>query len=272
MTKLGLRKLAILFCIFVFLSFWCANAKSGENESEDNSEIRIIGLIGGMSWLSTIEYYRIINQEISDRLGGLHSAKIIMISLDFDTIEKMQTEGRWADATDIMVDSAKKLENGGADCVLICTNTMHKTADDVQNNISIPLLSIIDATAEKVKEKRMKKVGLLGTRYTMTDDFYKGKLYKEYGIEALVPDAKNISVVNDIIYKELCVGTISPSSKNKIIEIIYGLKKDGAEGIILGCTELPLLVKSEDVDVPLFNTTEIHAQYAVEYALKDLAK
>ena len=266
------KKLITAFCIFTFLLSGCGCTKYEDNESTNNSDIKTIGLIGGMSWLSTVEYYRIINQEVSERLGGLHSAKIIMYSLDFDTIEQMQREGRWGDATNVMVDSAKILENGGADCILICTNTMHKTADDVQKNISIPLLSIIDATAERIKANGIRKVGLLGTKYTMTEDFYKGRLSKEFGIEVLVPDTDDINAVNYIIYNELCVGNISLSSKNKVIEIINGLADNGAEGVILGCTELPLLVKSEDVDIPLFNTTKIHAEYAVEYALKDFVK
>lgn len=267
-----INKLITVFCIFAFLLVGCGCTKCEEKNATNNSDIKTIGLIGGMSWLSTLEYYRIINQEVSERLGGLHSAKLIMYSLDFDAIEQMQREGRWGDATNVMVDSAKILENGGAECILICTNTMHKTADDVQKNLSIPLLSIIDATAEKIILSRMSKVGLLGTKYTMTEDFYKGRLSDEFGIEVLVPDTEEINDVNDIIYNELCVGNISLSSKNKVIEIINSLADRGAEGVILGCTELPLLVKSEDVDIPLFNTTEIHAEYAVDYALKDLVR
>lgn len=222
-----------------------------------------------MSWWSTAQYYRIINQEINKRLGGLHSAKIIMYSVDFETIEKMQREARWDDATSMMVDAAKKLEIAGADCVVICTNTMHKTAGDVQKNISIPLLNITDATAERIKAKGMKKVGLLGTKYTMTQDFYSDRLSEKFGIETIVPGNEDIETVNDIIYKELCLGEINQSSKKKIIEIIDGLADDGAEGVILGCTELPLLVTQEDVNIPLFDTTQIHAEYAVEFALKD---
>ncbi len=237
--------------------------------SSKEADMKTIGLIGGMSWWSTAQYYRIINQEINKRLGGLHSAKIIMYSVDFETIEKMQREARWDDATSMMVDAAKKLENAGADCVVICTNTMHKTAGDVQKNISIPLLNITDATAERINAKGMKKVGLLGTKYTMTQDFYSDRLSEKFGIETIVPGNEDIETVNDIIYRELCLGDINQSSKKKIIEIIDGLADDGAEGVILGCTELPLLVTQEDVNIPLFDTTQIHAEYAVEFALKD---
>ncbi len=261
----------LMLGISIFLILSGCNCQKYEDGSTKEADMKTIGLIGGMSWLSTAEYYRIINQEVSDRGGGLHSAKIIMYSVDFDTIEKMQTEGRWDDATNMMVDVAMRLEAGGADCIVICTNTMHKVAGDVQENISVPLLSIVDATAEKINAKELKKVGLLGTKFTMTEDFYKGRLSEKYGIEVIVPDDEDITTVNDIIYKELCAGKINQPSKDKLIEIINRLADNGAEGVILGCTELPLLVKQEDVDVPLFDTTQIHAEYAVEYALEDFA-
>lgn len=270
MTNRFILMLGISVSIFLILS-GSSFQKYEENGSTKDAGMKTIGLIGGMSWLSTAEYYRIINQEVNRKLGGLHSAKIIMQSFDFDTIEKMQAEGRWDDATNTLVDSAIKLENGGADCIVICTNTMHKVADDVQKNISIPLLNIVDATAERIEAKGLKRVGLLGTRYTMTEDFYKGRLSEKFGIEVLVPGNDDINTVNDIIYKELCLGKINQSSRDKIIEIINGLADSGAEGVILGCTELPLLVKQEDTEIPLFDTTQIHAEYAVEYALKDFA-
>jgi len=270
MTNRFILILDISMSILLILS-GCGCQKYEEIGSTKEADMKTIGLIGGMSWLSTAEYYRIINQEVNRKLGGLHSAKIIMQSFDFDTIEKMQTEGRWDDATNALVDSAIRLEDGGADCIVICTNTMHRNADDVQRNISIPLLSIVDATAERIEANGLKRVGLLGTRFTMTEDFYKRRLSEKFGIEVLVPGNEDVETVNDIIYKELCLGEINQSSKERIIEIINGLVDSGAEGVILGCTELPLLVKQEDIKIPLFDTTQIHAEYAVEYALKDLA-
>ena len=230
--------------------------------------MKTIGLIGGMSWESSLEYYRIINEEVKRKLGGLHSAKILMYSVDFEEIEKVQHQGKWDEATKIMIEAAQRLEKGGVDFVVICSNTMHKMSGEVQKNIGIPLLHIGDATAEKIKEASLKKVGLLGTRFTMEEDFYKGRLIGRYGLEVVIPDEKGRQIVHDIIYKELCLGVIKPSSKDQFCEIIQNLIRDGAEGIILGCTEIPLLIRQEDVKVPLFDTTRIHAESAVEYALK----
>ena len=230
--------------------------------------MKTIGLIGGMSWESSLEYYRIINEEVKRKLGGLHSAKILMYSVDFEEIEKVQHQGKWDEATKLMIEAAQRLEKGGADFVVICSNTMHKMSGEVEKNIGIPLLHIADATADKIKEVSFKKVGLLGTRFTMEEDFYKGRLKERYSLEVVVPDEKGRQIVHDIIYKELCLGVIKPSSKDQIYEIIQNLVKDGAEGIILGCTEIPLLIQQEDVKVPLFDTTRIHAESAVEYALK----
>jgi aspartate racemase len=230
--------------------------------------MKTIGLIGGMSWESSLEYYRIINEEVKRKLGGLHSAKILMYSVDFEEIEKVQHQGKWEEATKLMIEAAQNLEKGGVDFVVICSNTMHKMSGEVQKNIGIPLLHIGDATAEKIKEASFKKVGLLGTRFTMEEDFYKGRLIGRYGLEVVLPDEKGRQIVHDIIYKELCLGVIKPSSKDQFCEIIQNLVRDGAEGIILGCTEIPLLIKQEDVKVPLFDTTRIHAESAVEYALK----
>jgi amino-acid racemase len=230
--------------------------------------MKTIGLIGGMSWESSLEYYRIINEEVKRKLGGLHSAKILMYSVDFEEIEKAQHQGKWDEATKLMIEAAQRLEKGGVDFVVICSNTMHKMSGEVQKNIRIPLLHIGDATAEKIKEASFKKVGLLGTRFTMEEDFYKGRLMGRYGLEVVIPDEKGRQIVHDIIYKELCLGVIKTSSKGQFCEIIQNLVKDGAEGIILGCTEIPLLIKQEDVKVPLFDTTRIHAESVVEYALK----
>jgi aspartate racemase len=230
--------------------------------------MKIIGLIGGMSWESSLEYYRIINEEVKRKLGGLHSAKILMYSFDFEEIEKVQHQGKWGEAAKLMIEAAQRLEKAGADFVVICSNTMHKMSGEVRKNIGIPLLHIGDATAEKIREANFKKVGLLGTRFTMEEDFYKGRLIGRYGFEVVIPDEKGRQIVHDIIYKELCLGVIKPSSKGQFCEIIKNLVKDGAEGIILGCTEIPLLIKQEDVKVPLFDTTRIHAESAVKYALK----
>jgi len=230
--------------------------------------MKTIGLIGGMSWESSLEYYRIINEQIKEKLGGLHSAKSLMYSVDFDEIEKLQHQGNWKDATKLMIDAAKRLEMGGADFIVICTNTMHKMADEVQRNIKIPLLHIADATAEKIKAKGLKKVGLLGTKFTMEEDFYKGRLIKKYGLDVLIPNENDRQIVHDVIYQELCLGKINHSSKEQFIRIINNLVKDGAEAVILGCTEIPLLVQQKDVKVLLFDTTRIHAETAVEYSLK----
>jgi len=230
--------------------------------------MKTIGLIGGMSWESSLEYYRIINEQVKEKLGGLHSAKSLMYSVDFDEIEKLQHKGNWTEATKLMIDAAKRLENGGADFVVICTNTMHKMADDVQNNIKIPLLHIADATAEKIKAKGLKKIGLLGTKFTMEEDFYKGRLIDKYGLDIIIPNDTDRQIVHDVIYHELCLGKVNQSSKDQFIRIINKLVDNGAEAVILGCTEIPLLVQQKDIKVLLFDTTKIHAESAVEYSLK----
>ena len=230
--------------------------------------MKTIGLLGGMSWESTVDYYRIINEEVRKRLGDLHSAKILMYSFDFRDIEILQKEGKWKEAADVLADESKKLETAGADCILICTNTMHKLADNVQERIDIPLLHIVDVTAEKIKSKNLKKIGLLGTKFTMEEDFYHGRLQKKYGFDVVIPEKNEIHVVNDIIFKELCMGIKKKESKEQLMSIINDLKLKGCEGVILGCTELPLLIKQEDVKIPVFDTTEIHAIAAVDFALK----
>ncbi len=229
--------------------------------------MKTIGLIGGMSWESTLEYYRIINELVKEKLGGWHSAKILLYSVDFDRIVRLQHKGEWRRMGEILADIATRLENCGADVILICTNTMHKVADYVEERISVPLLNIIDATAERLKEKDLSKVGLLGTKFTMEDGFYQERLAK-YGIEVIVPDETDRQTVHSIIFDELCLGVFKESSKIRLVEIIRKLKEAGAEGIILGCTELPLIVKQEDVDVLIFDTTRIHAEAAVDFALK----
>ncbi|MFX0062452.1 MAG: aspartate/glutamate racemase family protein [Candidatus Hermodarchaeota archaeon] len=229
--------------------------------------MKIIGLIGGMSWESSAEYYRIINETVKDLLGGTHSAKSIMYSVNFQEVESLQHLGKWKELTELMVDAAQRLERSGANLVVICTNTMHKMADEVQKNINIPLLHIADATAAKIKEMGIKKIGLLGTKFTMEEDFYKGRLNEKYGLEVIIPNAEQRQIVHDVIYNELVLGEIKQSSKEQFKTIIQHLKTKGAEGVILGCTEIPLLIKQEDVDVALFDTTKIHAISAVEYAI-----
>lgn len=229
--------------------------------------MKTLGLIGGMSYESSLEYYRIINETVKELLGGLHSAKSLMYSFDFAEIESLQHQGKWQELAKKVVVAAQKLEKGGADLIVICTNTVHKVADEVQRSINIPLLHIVDATAEKIKKQGLQKIGLLGTKFTMEEDFYKGKLTK-YGLEVIIPEEKERQVVHDIIYKELVIGEIKEKSKAVFFEIIGQLKTRGAQGVILGCTEIPLLIKQEDVDLPLFDTTAIHARSAVKYVLK----
>ena len=231
--------------------------------------MKTIGLIGGMSWESSIEYYRIINQTVKARLGGLHSAKSLMYSVDFAEVEILQHQGRWAEAAKMLVEAAQRLENGGADLIVLCTNTMHKVADDMQANIKIPFLHIADATAERVLASRIRTIGLLGTRFTMEEEFYKGRLSQHYGLNVSVPNAQEREIVHRVIYDELVVGKIEPSSKAQYVGIIEQMIGQGAEGIILGCTEIGLLIHQEDSRVPLFDTTRIHAEAAVEYALKE---
>jgi len=229
--------------------------------------LKTIGLIGGMSWESTLEYYRIINETTKLKLGGLHSSKCIMYSVDFQEIEELQHQNKWDELTDIMVNAAQKLKNGGADIIIICTNTMHKMASDIENNIGIKVLHIAEATGEQIIKRKMKKVGLLGTKFTMEGDFYKNVLKDKFHIDVVIPDEDERQVIHEIIYEELCKGEINNFSREKYIKIIENLTVKGAEGIVLGCTEIPLLVKQKDVSVPIFDTTTIHAISAVEFAV-----
>jgi aspartate racemase len=231
--------------------------------------MKTIGLIGGMSWKSSLEYYRIINETVKEKLGELHSAKCILYSIDFEEIERLQHEGEWGELTKLMIDAAQKLKGAGAEFIVICTNTMHKMVGETQNNVNIPILHIADATAEKIVKKGLRKVGLLGTKFTMEQDFYKKRLKEKYNIEVIIPADNERKVIHDVIYDELCRGIIRQSSKERFKKIIKNLITNGAEGVILGCTEIPLLIKEEDVEVPLFDTTTIHAKSAVEFALKE---
>jgi aspartate racemase len=229
--------------------------------------MKVIGLIGGMSWESTAEYYRIMNETVKERLGGLHSAIILLYSVDFSEIATLQTEGRWLEATKFMCDAAQRLERGGADCVLICTNTMHKMAPEVQSAVTIPLLHIADSTAIEVKKRGIKRIALLGTKYTMEEDFYKGRLVDDYGLDVFIPPEDGRTNVNRVIYEELCLGKIVEESRKQFQQIIHDLNTRGVEGVILGCTEISLLIKQEDSPLPLFDTTAIHARAAVDFAL-----
>ena len=229
--------------------------------------LKIIGLIGGMSWESTATYYKIINETVKEKLGGLHSAKCILYSVDFQEIEECQANGNWEKSGEILGEAAYNLEKAGADFIVICTNTMHKVVNQIKEKISIPILHIAEMTAEKILEKGLKNIALLGTKYTMEQDFYKSKLI-EKGINVIIPDKNDIEIINEVIYDELCLGTINSDSKKKFLEIVDKLRSKGAEGIILGCTEIGLLIKNEDTDIPLFDTAIIHAEQAAIYSIK----
>ena len=229
--------------------------------------MKTIGMIGGMSWESSLEYYRFLNQMVKKRLGGLHSARCLMYSLDFAEIEILQHQERWGEATEMMVDAACRVERGGADFLIICTNTMHLMADEVQKSIGIPLIHIADAAASRIKSMGLTRVGLLGTRFTMEQDFYRERLRLRHGIDVIVPDEEGKQTVHDVIYNELCLGVLEETSRSRFQKIITSMGGRGAQGVILGCTEIPLLISAKDTDLPIFDTTSIHAAAAVDYAL-----
>lgn len=229
--------------------------------------MKVIGLIGGMSWESSLEYYRIINRSVKKRLGGFHSAKILMYSVDFAEIEELQTKGLWTESGEILADAAERLEKGGAEMIVLCTNTMHKLSDAITSRVRIPMIHIADAAAGSVKQQGFKKAALLGTRYTMEQDFYKDRL-KYNGLDVIIPDADDMTIIHDVIYEELVKGIILDSSREKYQQIIEKLKNKGAEAVILGCTEIGLLIKGEDSVLPVFDTTQIHAEAAVKLALQ----
>lgn len=231
--------------------------------------MKTIGLLGGMSWESTETYYRIINEGVKEKLGGLHSAKICLFSVDFDEIEKLQHSGNWSETAKILGNAAQRIEAGGADFLVVCTNTMHRVAQEIESSIHIPLLHIADATAEKIKTKGLRKVGLLGTKFTMEQDFYKGRLIEHHGIEVLVPNHKDRDFIHDVIYNELCLGKINKESRAAYVRIIENLADQGAQAVILGCTEIALLVQQEHTSVSLFDTTRIHALKALDEALSE---
>jgi aspartate racemase len=230
--------------------------------------MKTIGLIGGMSWESTVEYYRVINESVKARLGGLHSAECVLYSVDFAVVEQLQRHGEWTEAAALLLSAARRVERAGADFVLICTNTMHKVADRVQAGLRIPLLHIADATALRVQRAGLHRVGLLGTRFTMEESFYRERLAKEHGLAVSTPNPEDRAVLHRIIYEELCVGAVKSTSRVLMGAIMARLVEGGAQGIVLGCTELGLLVGQADCGVPLFDTTREHALAAVERALQ----
>ena len=229
--------------------------------------MKTIGLIGGMSWESSLEYYRIVNELVRERLGGHSSAVCVMYSVDFAEIERFQAAGEWTEAGYVLAAAAQSLQAAGADCVVLCTNTMHKLTDDIKQQITIPFIHIADPTAAKIKQAGIQKIGLLGTAFTMSQSFYKGRLVEDHGLDVLIPNEANRAIVHQIIYEELVMGVIRPESKVAYLRIIDELVAAGAEGIILGCTEIGLLVQDGDREMPFFDTTFIHAESAVDFAL-----
>jgi len=231
--------------------------------------MKVIGLIGGMSWNSTLEYYRIINASIARRLGDLHSARLVLYNLDFDEIQRAQHEGRWDDTANILVDAGNGVKQAGAEFLVICTNTMHKVADDVEEKVGLPVLHIVDVTGDDIKERGLHRIGLLGTRFVMTEPFYQERLRDRFAIEVFVPGEDDIDTIHQIIYNELCEGKIKASSRRVCADIMSRLVDEGAEGIVLGCTELPLLIQPSDIHAPIFDTTRLHAEAAVNLALSE---
>ena len=229
--------------------------------------MKTIGLIGGMSWESSLEYYRIVNETVKEKLGGLHSCKCLMYSVDFGVIEALQHQNKWDELTKLMIEAAQNLKHGGADFIVICTNTMHKMAPEIETATGLNVLHIANVTGAAISKDQIQKVGLLGTRFTMEGDFYKKRLKDNYDIEVIIPEDTDRQIIHDIIYNELCLGVIKDDSRQKYIDIINKLCANGAEGIILGCTEIPLLIKQSDVLIPVYDTTKIHAESAVEFAL-----
>ena len=230
--------------------------------------MKTIGLIGGMSWESTVPYYRIINETVRERLGGFHSAKTVLYSVDFHEIEQLQSSGAWDESGRMLAQAARSLEAAGADFIVLCTNTMHKVADAIESAVSIPLFHIADPTAQEIKKNGLTKVGLLGTRFTMEQDFYRGRLRGRHHLDVLIPDEADRDVLHRVIYEELVLGLVRDASRAEYRRIIQRLVDQGAQGVILGCTEISMLVGPSDSPVPLFDTTRLHARKAAEYALK----
>ena len=229
--------------------------------------MKTIGMLGGMSWESTLSYYKAVNEGIKAELGGLHSAKICLYSVDFAEIETLQHKGQWDETAMILAQAAQSVEAGGADCLLICTNTMHKVVPQIEDKINIPILHIADATAEQLVADGITKVGLLGTRFTMEQDFYKSRLVDKFDIEVLVPNDEDRRLIHRVIYDELCQGEINTESRERYIEVVERLSSQGTQAVILGCTEIALLINQHHTNVPLYDTTKIHAEYAVKWAI-----
>jgi len=262
---------------FLVFSFVYAENTQGIAESalgiSEQPEMKTIGMIAGVSWVSSIEYYRLMNEMAGAKLGGLHSAKILMYSVefgDFSKQERLAKDGDWVPLRKTMIDAAQRLERGGADFIIICSNTMNSTADIIEQSVKIPVLHIVDATGEKVKSAGIKTVALLGTRYTMEEDFYSGRLEKKYGLKVVIPNKTEREYIYNVIFDELCAGKFDSESRKGFLRVINRLiKEEGVEGVILGCPEIPLLVKQKDVRVPVFDTTAIHSEAAVNYAVGD---
>ena len=231
--------------------------------------MRTIGLLGGMSWESTVLYYQLLNEGVRDRLGGLHSAEILLHSVDFSRIEQLQVSGKWQEAGDLLAAAACGLQQAGADMILICTNLMHKVAPKILENIQIPLLHIADAAGRAIQQQGLTKVGLLGARYTMEEGFYRQRLKDQFGLEVVIPEEGDREYVHWVIFSQLCQGKFTEEARRNYLAIIEKLRQQGAQGVVLGCTEIPLLVRQEDSDLPLFNTTALHAHYALEYAFAE---
>ncbi|OWA49872.1 Uncharacterized protein YgeA [Hypsibius exemplaris] len=233
--------------------------------------MKLLGLIGGMSWESTVTYYQLVNRRVGEKLGGLHSCRCIIYSVDFEDVETLQAAGKWKEAGELMEQAAASLRNAGAEGIVLCTNTMHKLASFIERGSGgLPLLHIADATAERCLQAKFRRVGLLGTRYTMEEDFYKGRLKERYGLEVIIPEASDREVVHNVIFEELCHGVINPASREAFVAIVQRLQRAGAECVILGCTEIDLLLKASDVALPLLDTTTIHAETAVDWAMSSV--
>jgi len=273
-SSLALKNAVIIIMLFsaLFACPACAD-DTAANAAYNETQMKTIGIIGGVSWVSSIEYYRLMNEMVNDELGGLHSAKILMYSIEFGNFseqERLADKGDWEPLNRTMIDAAQRLKNGGADFIVIASNTMNSRADDIQEKVNIPVLHIADATGEKVKKSGIARVALLGTKYTMEQDFYRGRLERKYGLQVIVPNETERDLINSVIFDELCANEMSSQSKERFKQIINRLVyQEGAQGVILGCTEIPLLIKQEDVSVPVFDTMKIHAEAAVRYALNE---
>ena len=268
-STFGLNCLLVVLFMIIAIS-GCVASPTAKVTSEE-PQMKTIGIIGGISWVSSIEYYRLMNEMVRDELGGLYSAKILMYSIEFGEFskqERLAQQGDWRLLEKTMIDAAQRLERGGADFIVIASNTMNSAADLIEANVKIPVLHIADATGKKVNEQGIKTVALMGTIYTMEQGFYRDRLENEFGLKVVTPNKTERDYINTVIFDELCAGNITKESKQQFIRIIDRLvKEDGAEGVILGCTEIPLLIKQEDINEPVFDTTAIHAEAAVSYSL-----